>query len=154
MSRKQLLFFALFLLTAGAIYFYLYKDWLRPGSIQIISGIRDRRAPARPRGQPRPSGPTVQFSFDGKFALTEVKVVPVSDILTNKYPHALWHLVSDSNSPPVKGFAYGEKIRGMRPNVTGVDADPLEPNVAYRLIVEAGSIHGEHDFQINARPAR
>ena len=153
MTRKQLVFFALFLLGAGIIYFYLYKDQFMPVGIQIISRVSDRALPPRFRRQ-QPSGPTVQFGFNKKFALTEIKVIPVSDILTNKYPHAIWHMVSDSNSVPVKGFAYGEKIRGMRPDVQGVRPDTLEPNVQYRLIVEAGSVHGEHDFQVKGKPAQ
>jgi hypothetical protein len=38
--------------------------------------------------------------------LTNVKVVVVTELATNQYAHPLWHLISDSNSIPVKGFNY------------------------------------------------
>ena len=37
-------------------------------------------------------------------------------------------------------------IRGMRPAVQGATADPLQPGVKYRLLVEAGGVKLEHDF--------
>src|SRR5207245_9221003 len=59
------------------------------------------------------------FGFDRKLKLTSLKVVPESDIETNKYPHPIWELISDSNSVPIKTFAYGMPIQGMRPSVPG-----------------------------------
>jgi len=60
----------------------------------------------------------------------------------------VWHLISDSNSVPVKVFSYGQGIRGMKPAVAGSRAQPLETNVAYRLLVTAGKAKGQHDFEI------
>jgi hypothetical protein len=34
----------------------------------------------------------------------------------------------------------------MHPSVPGATADPLEPNITYRLLVEAESFKGELDF--------
>ena len=78
--------------------------------------------------------------------MTCVKVIPLSEIQTNKYPHPIWHLVSDSNSVPTKDFSYGASIAGMHPAVREALPDPLEPGVNYRLIVEAGLFKGQHDF--------
>ena len=86
------------------------------------------------------------FLANRKLKLTSVKVVLVRDIQTNEYPHAIWDLVSDSNSIPVKDFIYGAPIRGMRPAVKGDTADPLQPGVNYRVLIEAGSDKAEHDF--------
>ena len=47
---------------------------------------------------------------------------------------------------PVAEWAYAWPIRGMRPAVKGAIPDPLEPGVAYRLIIEAGNRKAEHDF--------
>ena len=74
-----------------------------------------------------------------------------SDIETNKYPHPIWQLISDSNSVPTTDFAYGVPIRGMRPSVQGATPDPLEPGVKYRLLIEAKGGNAEHDFVPVAR---
>ena len=87
------------------------------------------------------------FFFTAKYKLTSVKVVPLDALKTNKYAHPIWHLISDSNSVPVKSIIYGVPIRGMKPDVKGARPAALEPNVPYRLLVEAGSLKGEHDFQ-------
>ena len=88
----------------------------------------------------------IVFGFDRTLKLTSLKVIPVSDIETNKYPHPIWHLVSDSNSVPTKELFYGAPIKGMRPAVRGAAADPLEPGVKYRLLIEAGPASAKHDF--------
>jgi hypothetical protein len=36
----------------------------------------------------------------------------------------------------------------MRPAIKGVRPEPLETNVTYRLLVTAGKIKGEHDFEL------
>jgi len=88
----------------------------------------------------------VVFSFDRKLKLRSLKVIPVNDIQTNQFPHPIWDLVSESNSVPLKTFTYGMWIQGMHAKVKGLQPDPLEPGVKYRLFVEAGSLKAEHDF--------
>ena len=78
--------------------------------------------------------------------LTPTKVVAVRDVETNKYPHALWHLATESNSVPIRDFMYGMAIKGLHPALKGAQPEPLEPGVKYRLYVEAGSFRTEHDF--------
>ena len=147
MTRKKLLLIAVGLVLLGGIYYYLYRDWFASEDIQIFHRLSSRQSFFR-RGRPTDTSRAspIFFGFNKKFALTSVKVVPVSDIATNKYPHPIWELVSDSNSIPTKGFSYGMPIPGMRPSVPGARPDPLEPNVKYRLFVEADSRKGEHDF--------
>ena len=90
----------------------------------------------------------VAFGFDRACQLRDVKVIAVDELATNKYAHPTWHLVSDSNSIPVKGFIYGEHIRGMRPSVKRARPETLALNVSYRLIVEANGQKWQHDFRI------
>ena len=54
----------------------------------------------------------------------------------------VWHLVSDSNSVPMRAFRYGQGIRGMKPAFKGVKPYPLMPGTVYRLIVSAGDATG------------
>jgi len=78
-------------------------------------------------------------------------VIPVREIGDQQYPRPIWHLVSDSNSVPTKDLVYGIPVRGMRPSVKGATPDPLEPGEKYRLLIEAGSLKGQHDFVPVAR---
>jgi hypothetical protein len=73
-------------------------------------------------------------------------VIPLCDIETNKYPQAVWHLISDSNSVPIKTFTYGMRIQGMHPAMKDTRADPLVPGLEYRIFIEAGSEKAQRDF--------
>ena len=144
MSQKPWLLIA-FAVALGGFSLYLNRDWFMGDRIQIYHRSRVLRVrPGRPADLSAYT--PVFFGFQGKLKLTDVKVVPVCELETNKFPHVLWHLLSDSNSLPTKGFIYGGTIPGMRPAMKGVAADPLEPGVPYRLLVEARSKKGQHDF--------
>lgn len=145
MTQKQWTLVAVAVVLAG-LCLYVNRDWFTREGIQIYHRS-SQRMPFFRRGRPDNSAVNpVFFGFSQKLKLTEVKVISVGELATNKYPHALWNLVSESNSVPTKGFAYGMFIPGMHPKVKGVPPDPLEPGVQYRLIVQAGSQKGEHDF--------
>jgi hypothetical protein len=137
---------------------YLNRDWFAGDIIQISHRSRPARTGFLGR-RSRKTPPTMEgiqplaFGFDRKVMLTSLKVVLISDISTNKYAHAYWHLVSESNSVPVKEFYYGTSIKGMHPAIKGAQPDPLEPGENYRLIVEAANFKGEHDFSPVANPA-
>jgi hypothetical protein len=91
----------------------------------------------------------INFGFvGGQYRLTSLKVVSLEALKTNRLAEPLWELVSDSNSPPVGSFTYGGRVPGMRPIVASARPAPLETNVPYRLIVQAGKLKGEHDFII------
>ena len=152
MNKKQLMVLVLLLALAG-VAVYMIQDWLQPQPIQITCLIRPAQQSrrARPPGADAPSGKpgyNVTFAFNTKLALTAVQVFPLAEVLTNKYPHAIWNLTSASNSPPTKSIIYGDRIRGMQPTVTGATADQLQPGGSYRLVVEAGKLKAEKDFQI------
>src|SRR5262249_22284468 len=116
------------------------------------SGGRPIGRQARTNGVPE--GDYVAFGFDGKYKLTELRVVALSELETNISAHSFWHLVSDSNSVPVSGFIYGERIRGMRPSVKKARAEPLQPNVSYRLLIQSGHQKGHCDFKIKEKNVR
>ncbi len=150
MTMKQWMLVAV-AVVLGGISLYLNKDWFARDDIQIYDRSRPARASffRRKRVDNVEGGDAVNpiiFGFDRKLKLTSLKVVPDSDIETNKYPHPIWDLISDSNSVPIKAFAYGMPIPGMRPSVPGATADPLEPGVKYRLLIEAGAAKAKHDF--------
>ena len=80
-----------------------------------------------------------------------MKVLLAADARTNKYAHPLWHLISQQGSQPANSLAYAEPVNGMTPPSPGAEAEPLEPGTEYRLVVEARSLKGEHDFQITTQ---
>jgi hypothetical protein len=147
MTRKNWILVAL-ALALGALSLYLNRDWFAKDTIQIFSrSLPPRPMPSgRKRPEPAPAVNPITFGFTRSLKLTMIKVVPVSDLKTNKYPHPIWHLVSDSNSVPVRELTYGVPVRGMRPSIKGATAYPLDPGVQYRLFVETADFKGEHDF--------
>lgn len=153
MTKKQILLLAVAVVLLGA-YAYYFSDWFASEHIQIVHTLRPYTPSKRGRargGDDNPAANTVSFGFNRKVHLTEVKVIPVSDLATNKYAHPIWHLVSESNSIPTKAFVYGMNIQGMHPKVPGARPDPLQPGVAYRLFVDAGELKGEHEFKTTPR---
>lgn len=136
-------------LVAG-IYIFVYADWFKPAQVQIFHRLTAGR-PFRGRRHLQTIAPelTVSFGLEQKLKLTEVKVVPLVAGETSKEALAVWHLVSKSNSVPVKGFLYGDYIHGMEPYVNGTRPHPLETNVTYRLYIKAGSVWGQHDFSLS-----
>lgn len=150
-KKASLQIVLLVLLVGGGIYWA--ASFFKPAKIQILCDIHPARAPRNPRAANPKSPFDVAFGFDKKYELTDLKVVEFDEWTTNKQAHPLWHLVSATNAAPNKAVIYGQGVRGMRPYVSGAHADPLQPNVAYRLLIEAGSQSGECDFKIPALPA-
>jgi hypothetical protein len=146
MTKKNLvlIFLALALAAAYAIWF---TDWFRPATLQIFHTSRNLRPNLR-RGGGGGALPSLIFGSNRQLRITEIKVVSLTGLATNKNVVPLWHLVSDSNSVPLNAFSYGQFIGGMRPAMKGVRPESLETNVTYRLIVSAGKIKGEHDFEL------
>ncbi|MEI6780585.1 MAG: hypothetical protein WCQ21_06640 [Verrucomicrobiota bacterium] len=147
MTRKPFMLIALAVLLGG-FSLYLNRDWFAREDIQIHHRSRPGRGGFVPRNRPIASVETdpIFFAFDRKLKLTSLKVIPVSEIESNKYPHPILHLISKSNSVPITDWSYGTPIRGMQPAVQGATPDPLEPGVKYRLIIEAGKLKIEDDF--------
>lgn len=148
MSRKNTILAIIAFVVIGGLYYYVYGDALKKKTIKITHTVRfgvanRRRAPA-----PANAAPVPTFNLGNAYKLTDVRVVALDDLKTNKYPHPLWELVSDTTSVPVELFNYGSPLRGMQPKVPGTQPESLTTNVAYRLYVVAGRIKGQHDFII------
>ena len=147
MSRRKFIGSAVLLLALLGLCIYMNRDWFAGPDIQIYHRASSRPSPfARGRNASVSKASPVIFGFNRKLALTAIKVVRAAELETNKYAHPLWELVSSSNSVPLRGFAYGEYIRGLHPKVANARPDPLEPGVVYLLLVEAGSLKVRHEF--------
>jgi hypothetical protein len=144
MSKKPTIFLVL-LLLAGGIFLYLNRDWFRRPPIQITHRFYAFGGRFDNGGGKAP----LLFEFDRKLKLTSVKVLALCDLETNKFPHALWEEVSESNSLPTRGFQYGMDIPGMRRVYKGIPAEPLVPDQKYRLLIQAGSLKAQHDFDLD-----
>ncbi len=145
MTRKSWFLVGLAVLL-GAVYAYYFTDWINVPRIQILKSDRPVRY-----GRSASGVLPVTFTLEDRYKLTEVKVIAVGALATNKNPAPLWHLVTKSNSIPLKGFVYGQQIRGMRPANERDRPRRLEPGIKYRLYVSAGRAKGEIDFE--AHPA-
>jgi hypothetical protein len=143
MAKKPVLLVAL-LAVIGSLFVYANRDAFRRRPIQISHRLYRFAGRFSKTDSPIP----VMFEFDRRLKLTSVKVLALADIQTNKYPQPLWQMVSSSNSVPTKGIVYGMDVPGMRPALKGVAAEQLDPHETYRLLVEAGSLRGEHDFTL------
>jgi len=133
----------------GGFSLYLNKDWFAGDNIHISHRSLPNRSGLFRRNRATPNDSRVNpviFGFDRKLKLTSLQVIPLSDLRTNKYPHAIWQLVSESNSVPTKSLTYGVPIKGMHPKISGTTPDPLEPGESYRLLIETAKLKAEHDF--------
>jgi hypothetical protein len=136
------------LLGLATVYAVYFTDWFRPKRIEIYDVSRQNRL--HPPGANAPEAIPVTFGFGTRYQITELKVVPLDAWQTNHDALPVWHLVSDSNSVPIKSFLYGQRVGGMRPAVAGSHAEPLVPDVTYHLELRAGKARGEHNFTAKA----
>jgi hypothetical protein len=130
MNKKNWILIGIAILL-GAVYIIHFSSWFKPKLMAIAHNGRF--------GQ-------INFTLGDSFKLTSIKVVSVSALESNKYALPMWELKSDSNSIPVKLFAYGERIRGMKPAIANTRPEPLVAGTTYRILVEAGSLKAQHDF--------
>jgi hypothetical protein len=156
MTKQSIWLIVVAVMLAG-VYVAFFTDWFVKPRIQILPQIRPPM-----RGSSRTTVPgdvptyPVTFAFDRKYQFTEIRVVAADDEKTNKYPHAVWHMISDSNSIPVKALLYGTRLRGMKPKVPRAEPEQLEPDVNYHLYLTAGRWQGDVKFQTHevVKPAQ
>ncbi len=115
----------------GAVYIIHFSNWFKPKVMTIAHNGRFGE---------------INFTLGNLYQLTDVKVVSVSELESNKYALPVWELKSDSNSVPIKLFSYGDRIRGMKPAIANTQPQPLIAGMTYRLFIEAGSLKAQHDF--------
>jgi hypothetical protein len=121
----------------------LFMDWHKQPNIQIFME-KSRRAVMHGS-----DAPDIVFHFQTNYSLTSIEVVDAEDARTNKYPHALWHLVAADKPVKTESFGYGANIPGMKPQITAAEPEPLELDTKYVLLVEAGrSLKGKLTFQL------
>src|SRR5579859_3841479 len=146
MTKKNILLIVAAVVLA-AVYVVYFTDWFRPKTVKIFHTSRNLHPRA---ARPGAGGalPSLIFGINQQLKLTEIRVVPADVYQTNQNAIPLWHLVSDSNSVPVKQFFYGQWIGGMKPAVQGARPQTLDTNVTYLLIVGAGNVKGEHPFEL------
>jgi len=131
MSNRTVLLICVAVALAGA-YMRYFMDWHQRPHIQIFC---EKSRSAILRGKATPG---VIFHFTNSYPLTSIKVVEADEALTNKYPHALWHLIADGAPVPTHSFGYGAAIKGMKPEISTAVPEPLDAGEEYLLLVEAG----------------
>ena len=169
MNKKNFFLIGLVLLMAG-IYVVYFSGWFRTRSIIIdhtsrpvstraagqLGGRYGGRLGARAGARTgAPTAPTFSliFGLDDYYELTEIKVVPLAALQTNPMTPPVWHLVGEPSSDSIKSFTYAQPIEGMVPAISGLQPEPLETGVIYRLFVTDGKFKGQHDFHLGAAPA-
>jgi hypothetical protein len=145
MTRKHWMLVTTAIILLG-VSLYLNKDWFAPKPIHFFVRMLSQRAGnARHLPQYGPVDP-VLFGFSEPLLLSSVKVVMSDDAQTNRFPTPIWHLISESNSVPVREFFYGDRLRNMHPAVKTAAPLNLQPGVNYRLLLEGGKFKGEYEF--------
>jgi hypothetical protein len=136
--NKQTYFLVGVALVLATLRIVALTDWFSHKNIQISWRISPSNAAV------------VIFYLDKAYPLTSVEVVSAEDAKTNKYPHALWHMVAVAAPAVTKTFDYGAAIPGMKPEVSTAVPEPLQPDTDYSLIVEAGSgLKGTEPFKVH-----
>jgi hypothetical protein len=132
MNKRTVFLVGAILVLAVAYNLSFFMDWHKRPDIQIFCG-KSRQAILG-----RSQTPTLIFQFKEACPLTSIKVVEAGDARTNKYPHALWHVLAADKPVPTSSFTYGANIQGMKPEIPTAVPEELEPGTDYLLLVEAG----------------
>ena len=144
MFKKSSLLVAVAVVLA-AVYVFYFTDWFQSPTVKIFHTNRNS---IRHRNVQSVSMPNLIFGLSRSSRITEITVGPLAEYQANPKLLPLWHMVSDSNSVPLKTFYYGQNIRGLKPAVAGSHAQTLTNNITYRIVVSVGKIKGEHDFEL------
>jgi hypothetical protein len=140
--NKRTVFLVGAALALACAYLAFFIDWHKRPKIQIFME-KSRRSIMGGS-----DNPAIFFHFTNAYPLTSIEVVEADDARTNKYPHALWHLVAAAAPVPTTSFSYGADIPGMKPEISTAEPEPLEGDTEYLLVVEAGkSLKGKIAFQ-------
>jgi len=146
MSKKNIALVSVVIVLVG-IYVFNFTSLFYQPEMEITSRLRPQMNGRRGKGAA--DGNSISFFLNRKYALTSLKVVEENDFKTNKYPHAMWHLIPGSNSVPTKVIVYGYPVDGMKPEIEKIRPEELQPNVSYVLLLEAGGVKGQTTFKIH-----
>jgi hypothetical protein len=125
------------------LYITYFTDWFKPKKIQIMWRI------SAAGGRGATQGPNIVFYLNHPYPITSLKVVETDEALTNKYAHALWNVVANPAPVVTNTFNYGAAIPGMKPQIATALPEPLQSDISYSLLVEAGNLKGEKAFEIH-----
>ncbi|HUD48259.1 MAG TPA: hypothetical protein VMR33_15610 [Candidatus Baltobacteraceae bacterium] len=139
MQKREIIWIAVLLVLIVA-YFHFFGGRFGQKAIAIHASLR-------PSQRAETAVYPVYFTLNDDFKLTSLKVVPLEDGKVNPATMPVWNLVSDSNSAPTRAFFYGQHIRGMKPALANVQADPLTPGVIYRILLSSGKLTAALDFK-------
>jgi hypothetical protein len=128
------------LVALGAAYLYFFSDVFYKPTIQVYPLSRPNQT-----SKLNPDVYLTSFAMDAEYPLTTIKVFIADDVKTNRYAAPVWHMVSEKGAKH-QSFFYGERVRGMEPYPEAARPKPLQPDVQYKLIVEAGRLRGETLF--------
>ena len=151
MTKKNYFQIGLVLVFVG-FYVIYFTDWFKTKPMHI-TGARSRVVRTVRNAQSGAAAAPMNFYLGDSFELTEVKVVPLDALKTNKLAQPVWHLIGDPSSDSISSLSYGQRIEGMSPANDVPQAGPLQPSVMYRLFLTAGKVKGQLDFHIGPAPA-
>ena len=132
------------LCVLGGVYAVGFSDWFARKTIHLSISYR----PAAPSAN-ADIVPMV-FGLDEDYALTKIKVSELPNGDTNAPGTVTWLVAGKPPTEPVRGFVYGENLKGLTPPTGAPSFQALKPGGAYRVDVEAGKLKGSAFF--NARP--
>jgi len=139
MRKKEVIWVVILLIVTG-VYVRYFTHWFEKPAISISASLRPTRRHA--------GDLSVVFTLNHEYSLTSLKVLPLEGDKFNPDATPVWHLISDSNSMPLRAFRYGQPLRGMKPALKGVHPDELTPGTTYRLVLAAGDASGYKDFKM------
>src|SRR5580658_498742 len=119
MNKRTAYLVGAVLVLAAAYNLAFFFDWHKRSDIRIFCE-KSRRAILS-----RNDSPDLIFHFVKPYPLTSIEVVEAEDARTNKYPHALWHLLAADQPVPTDSFTYGAAIAGMKPEIPTAIPEPL-----------------------------
>jgi len=143
LMQKREIMWVVALVALIGIYFMLFHHRFDRVQMTIRPSLRPSRKADADVYQ-------VLFALNEDFRLTSVEVIPMEGEKFNPQAQAVWHLISDSNSVPIRAFRYGQNIQGMKSAIKDTRPDALEPGQVYRIAVAAGSVKATADFRAKA----
>ncbi len=127
------------LLVAFGVYATRFTDWVSPGLIQI-------EVSTRPSGRAAADAqvlPTL-FLLDREYPIQSLTVTAISNVPAARLGKPVWHLTAQGSPPPVRGFAYGEPLKGLK---SVMEPSELLPGATYRIELKAGRNRGVREFK-------
>jgi hypothetical protein len=145
MQKKEFMWIAL-LVGLAFLYVHFFTNWFVKQTM-VITPSR------RPAFGADATVESVVFTLNGEYKIKNLQVLQLEDDgKFNPHGHQLWHLISNSNSAPTQLIVYGRHVRGMKQASDNSAPEPLQPDVGYRILVDANGSTSFVDFKTQAEP--